>query len=328
MRARPVRAAAAPLAALTLTLGLLGPAAAATAVEIRPAQLERGEDIAVPHVEGSTIVDGDLRIDVGTPYVGLLGTSGEDYVVLASGSEQWRGARALRVRPDGTTTVLVRRAPLGRVHLSEDGATLALARRAGDGGSRLQVFDTTSGERRAERRVRGYADVLDTDGGQVLVSSWRPRKTYLWRTGPDRLRRVLGKAAYAGDLGLDRVAWFGRDPYSGGCSIVAQVTDPEQRVWRSCRDAVESWSPDGTRMLTMHKLTDGVGPSEVSLREADGARLARFTVDGWFSSLAWEDGETVLLGANAHRRFATVRCDGETCERASDLEPAHPARVG
>ena len=49
--------------AVVLLAGLASPAAASVPeTVIKPGALERGADIAVPHLEGKTLVDGDVRV--------------------------------------------------------------------------------------------------------------------------------------------------------------------------------------------------------------------------------------------------------------------------
>ena len=99
-----------------------------------------------------------------------------------------------------------------------------------------------------------------------------------------------------------------------------RLSDRSDTVWKSCRDRVAAFSPDGTQMLTFHILTDGLGPGEIHLREVDGTRLATWTT-GWFSGWEWESPGTLLLDVNGRRKSATVRCTLDACENATDPVP-------
>ncbi len=66
-------AAAALAGGLSATLLAAPSAAAAATTTINPAKLPRGADVAVPHLEGKTVVDGTVRIPVKAPTVRLLG---------------------------------------------------------------------------------------------------------------------------------------------------------------------------------------------------------------------------------------------------------------
>lgn len=309
------------LAAVAASFALVAPAApavAATTVDLsRPAQLERGDDVRIPHLEGRTVVDGDVRIDVDRHGVELLGSSGDDYVV-ATWNQRGR-ARVERITADGASTVLLRGRYAWSPMLSDDGGTVVTsdyARRR----TTLSAYDATDGDLVAAHRFRGSATVLDADAGQVLVGAWGPDVTHRWDLTSDTRSRVSSSVGYAGDLSADRLAVYTGDPYEGGCTL---VTTPSGggALWESCRQRVSTFSEDGELMATIHILSDGVGPGEVQLRETGGTVLTKYAAN-WFGSIEWEDVDTVLLDANGQRRGAVVRCDLDACERAGDLHRA------
>ncbi len=143
--------------------------------------------------------------------------------------------------------------------------------------------------------------------------------------------KIAGRVGYEADLSSDRLASFTKDPYLGGCSVVTTLSDPGDQLWRSCGRRVETFSPGGTRMATIHILSDGIGPSEVWLRKSGGKLLAHYTSE-WFGLLWWESDASLLLDTNGKTKSATVRCLVADCERASDLRaapslPAHDPRA-
>lgn len=309
-------AGAVGLAATVLPLGALPTYAASDTVDLRhPGTRDRGADVRIAHIEGDTIVDGEVRIDLGTTRLLLLGPSGEDYVV-----QTWRerGGRVKvkRVTPDGDVTVLLRGRESWGAVLSSDGAHLLTTDRRRR--ATITAYDATDGSEIASRRFRGYGFVVDADGQTVLVSSWERDHAIAWDIDAGRRSKVVDHTVYTADLAADRIAYFTGDPYSGGCSVVTTVGDPEAQLWRSCRQKVASFSPDGSLLVSMHILADGLGPGVVKLRELDGSRLVTYRAQ-WFGMIDWEDADTLLLEANGKRRMATVRCDGTDCERASDL---------
>jgi hypothetical protein len=81
---------------------------------------------------------------------------------------------------------------------------------------------------------------------------------------------------------------------------------------------VDAFSPDGSQILTVHILSDGIGPRSVAHREIDGTRLATYESTGWFTTLGWESPSTLLLETHGRRRTATVRCTLSDCENATD----------
>lgn len=323
-----MRTALASLSVLLLGAGaaLLGPVAPASAtapvVEVSPGGLPRGDSPAVPYVEGPVIVDGPRRIATGASEVRLLGRSGTA-LVAGTAYADGRPQRVIRFEADGSRTVLARRVDIGSIALSDDGTRLVRLDDERGPRSTATVQDARTGRVVGTASLRGYPTILDVDRRRVLLATYGPDRTRLWRPGSDSWRTVMRRAADLGDLEHDRLAWIQGDPYDGGCTRLARLSDPTDVVWRNCRDAVVGISPDGSRLLTLHKLTDGLGPGELRVRDADGTLLATYRVRrGWFPHSRWESGTALLIEVNGARKAAWVRCTDGTCERATRLRPA------
>lgn len=297
-------------AAAVSALALAVPAQAAAPTNIQPTKLPRGDDVRIAHLEGHTVVDGDRRVPVkgGSPY--LLGESGDGYVLLVRGKKEYR---VVRVAPGRAQKKLVGDTST-QVVLAGDGRTFAVTTSAQV--TAVDVRSARTGRLVGTGDFAGYPRVLDLDGDHVVVGSFSKRAVdYNWRTGTSR--KLTRKPAYAADLEHDLLAYFTKDPYNGGCSVVTTLSTPRRTVWRSCRERVEAFSPDGARIATVPKLTDGPGSGSVGERTVDGDLLGRYTVDGWFNAIAWESDTDLLMEANGPRKAATVRCSAGTCERAS-----------
>lgn len=302
-----------------LLLGSAAPAAAAVPeTELRPAQLERGPDVAVPHLEKHTVVDGDVRIPIDAGAVLLFGKSGDDYVVGTANKEYAGRFRVHRYTADGDRTLLLRDLPIYELTLSDDGAHLAYSRFTDSRATRLKVFDATDGDLVASRRVRGFVSVLDVDGGLLVLGGWSPERTFSWDPVADTVAAISDRSGYEADISADRLAVMTKDPYLDGCSVVSTLGAPDERLWRSCRRRVDTFSPTGDRMATIHILSDGIGPSDVWLREDTGEALAHYSAR-WFGPLDWESDESLLLDTYGRKKAATVRCVVADCERASAL---------
>lgn len=313
------------LSAVTV-LGVTSPATAGPPVVDVGPSMSRGEAPRVPYLDGTVVVDGDRRLATGAAEVRLLGESGSDVIVAAAYADD-RPQAVLRLHPDGTSTVVSDRVDIGTVVLSADGSTL-VADRSRTRRSTVRVIDTATGAVTARRSWRGYVEARDVSAGRVLLVRYRPDRTLLWEASADRVRTVLPRAAGYADLDADRISWFTGDPYAAGCTVLAKLSDPSDRVWRSCRDAVADISPNGRRMVTLHKLTDGLGPSELRVRNATGRLLATYRVRrGWFPHSRWESGRTLLLEVNGPRRSAWVRCTDGDCERVTATRPAQAPRA-
>ncbi|MDE0777910.1 hypothetical protein [Nocardioides sp.] len=306
---------AACAAALIAALAPLPHASAAgDTVSVNPRKLDRGDDVRVPHIEGKKVVDGDVSVKVRGKQRFLLGTSGEAYVVQVLRKERFQ---VVRVRPGAEEVRLVQSSP-EQVLLSDDGSTIAvldkIARRTS-----IDVRSAVDGELLATGRgFRGYPSLLDLDGDHLVVASFEEGATdYDWTTGSRTT--ITKRPVYRADISSDRMALFTDDPYDGGCTVVAPLTRPKKKIWRSCEEAVLRFSPDGKRMVNTYILADGLGPNRVSERKVRGRLLASYKVGGFFGAISWESETDLLIDANARKKAATVRCSAGDCERASDL---------
>lgn len=321
MRRSTTSALLALLALLAAGAALATPAhAAAPGVDLQPQRLDRGADIAVPHVEDGDFVDGARRLELPGTHAELLGASGDAWLVATwrtNGVGEQRGARVVRVEPDGTVRPVVAGIEARQALLSEEGSRLVTLAETGRRAA-VTVRSAADGSAIASRVLRGYPQVVTADDRRVVVQT--VRRTLVWRVGPDRVRTITRGITGTVSLEHDLFAIYTKDPYVGGCTRLVRFSDLDRTVWRSCEERVAAISPDGTQLLTFHILTDGLGPGAITLRRTDGARLATWTT-GWFSGWQWESPGTVLLDVNGTRRSATVRCTLGRCENATDPVP-------
>lgn len=302
--------------ALVLAAGLLAaglsPAPASAAPDtIVGLDLPRGAGVRVPHVEGSTIVDGSLRIRVEADTVRYLGRSGTSYVVEAAGSSG-RG-QILRVAPDGTKSRLAR-ANGYPTRLSDDGQQLVSTRQRRDRTTTITVRSAATGARLAQRRFRGYVSTLDVDAGRVLLGGLR--RTATWTTGTGSVSVLTGHEGYFGDLGNDLVAIFVQPPLEGGCTRILRISTGATLL-DLCREQVIALNPDASRIATISSYADGpIGL--VTARSIDGSLLGRYRAGrtATIGSIAFESPTSLLLELIGARRTGTARCTGTGCELA------------
>jgi hypothetical protein len=314
---RTIAAVAAPLVATLVATSVAAPAMAVPTTTINPAKLPRGADVAMPHLEKKTVVDGSVRIRIKAPTVRLLGRSGSAYVVGTADKTGSHG-RILRVNPDGTSTGLAK-ANIFMTELSGDGQTLVSVRIPADRKSIVSAWSATTGALVARHTFRDYVEISDAEGTKVLLGGWR-MGTRLWDTSSDAVAAVTKRNPGAADLSADVLSSYTGDPYNGGCMVVTSISHPAKRLWKSCDERVEAFSSDGTRMATVDILSDGIGPSWVGARTVTGKKVGAYQVrDGWFGAIEFETTTALLLQTNGLRKSATVRCTGSTCERASEL---------
>lgn len=296
-------------------------ARSAATVTIRPGELPRGANPQVPWVFDGTLLHGSLRVDV-PRNAWLLGASGDDYLLLRPGNDV---SRVVRVAPDGSRTRVLEMPATHQVRLSTDGEMLirtAQRRVEGDWRTVLYVHDPATGDVVDRRRSGGIVDVLDADAGRAVLGSWTPReKTLLWDVAADTTRLLVRQAGYIADLRADRLGTFTKDPYLGGCTVLRTLSTPDEVLSTSCEERAAAISPSGRRVATIHILSDGLGPRDVSVRRDTGRKLTDYRVAGWFGRLDFESDRALLLEASGRKRQAVVRCEGSACERASRTRP-------
>jgi hypothetical protein len=313
--------AAVGTAALTATL-VAAPATAKPATTLAPGNLSRGPDVAIPHLDGKTVVDGAVRVKVTAPGVRLLGKSGAAYVVGTTNKRGGHG-RVFRVAADGTMTLVAKAHPFMSI-LSGDGATLVTTKIGRTARSTVTVYDVATATQKAQRVFGDYAVALDATGDQVVLGS--TKRTTLWTTSSGAVGTVSRDAGYIADLAAGVVGTFTKDPYDGGCSEVRRILTGEL-LWRSCTEQVAAFNADATRVATIGILSDGPGPGRVDARTISGKHLGRYQVQsGWFEEISWESPTALLLEVNGARKAFTARCTETACERATDLRPAETLR--
>ncbi len=304
---------------------LAGPVATAAAptTDIKPAALEKGDPGYVPHVDGDGLLVGDSRYDFDGREVRFLGYSGRQlnrYVVGVYRGGRPNSHRVIEVQPDNARRVVLRGVSVPDLVLSSDGEQLFRSiYRPGERQTVVRTWSTKTGKVIAEPTFGGYVDVLDAFDGTAVVGATTPDRTFSWKIGSGATKRIVNRNGYEADVRHNRLASFTGDPYEGGCSVVSTITRPRERLWRSCEQAVVTFSPSGDRIVTTHLLTDGLGSGELQLRETTGKHLRSFTTY-YFGWVWWEADEVLLMHAHGKKRSAWVRCDEDGgCERTSRL---------
>ena len=169
------------------------------------------------------------------------------------------------------------RADIYQTELSDDGQRLVSTKVPSNRKTIVTVWSATSGDTVASRSFKGYASALDADTDRVLVGG--PDKTWLWTTSTNSVGVVVRDSGYAGDLSGDVLATYTKDPYQGGCTVVRTLSTGAQ-LWKSCKERVEGFNADGSRMTTVDILSDGIGPGYVAVRGTHRAQVRRLHGQG------------------------------------------------
>ncbi len=303
---------------------MLTPAPAQAAPEqLRLADLDKGPAPTVPYVVDRELHDGSLTVRLPRGASRFLGKAGDDYV-LQGYDQKAAVERVVRVSPVGARTTLAEGVSLSDATLAADGASFVASRSFSDERTVLRRYDAVTGAVTLKHEVPGYARILDYDGRTAILGGFGPVWTSAWNVTTDNLRRLVKQAGYRADIAADRLAVFTKDPYQGGCTDVSPLSNPVRTLWRSCEEAVEAFSLDGSHIATTHILSDGLGPNRFTLRKTTGRKLGVFDAPYYYGRIWFEDGRDVLAETYAKTKGALVRCDADGCERATKVV-AHEA---
>jgi hypothetical protein len=308
------------LLALSAPLLVMGAASAAPVeVAIKPGTIKRGPDIADVHLDGTTIVDGDIKVPLKAKKAMLYGRWGKYYIV-ATGDSGWGNVRLLRVAPSGGTKLIREFVDPFNTVLDSDAGQVAYS--MGDATQKpvIEVYDLQQKEEVAVNSFGSLPQVLDFDEGIVVASFWSFRvKTITWNTVSDDTVKVNRKRSNYASVVHNLLGFYSKDPYNGGCQVLARLDDLNVVRWNSCDERIDAVSPDGKRVATIPLLSDGIGPADVIVRKIGGAPLAHYTIGGYFGRVWWETSTALLMEANGRTQAAVVRCDLAICDRATDL---------
>jgi hypothetical protein len=310
-------------ALVALAAPLLGgaPADARATIEIKPGKIARGADIAIPHIDGSTIVDGDIRVKVQAPRVMLYG-KWHDFYVVATGDREWGNVKLLRVAKSGNVKQLAKFIDPFNTVLDAEADQVAYSYGDATQKPTIAVYDLGLKDEVAVNAFASLPTLLEFDESLVVATFQEFKiKTITWDTVSDDVLRVNSRVANYASKAHDLLGFFSKDPFTGGCQVLAHLSDPGDVLWTNCDERIDAVSPDGQRMATIPLLSDGIGPADVLLRKVNGKKLTHYTINGWFGNLTLDTPTALLLESNGKTQSATIRCEVTVCNRATDLEP-------
>ena len=161
---------AAALVALAAPLLATAPSNAAPAdIQIKPGALKRGPDIADAHLEGTTIRDGDVTVELSGARAMLYG-KWNDFYIVATGDREWGNVKLLRVSATGATKRLAKFIDPFNTKLDSDGGQVAYS--YGDSTSKptIAVYDLKQGDEVAFNAFASLPNLLDFDQGIVVMT--------------------------------------------------------------------------------------------------------------------------------------------------------------
>lgn len=295
----------------------------ASAADLQPGSLPRGTDLARPYLEDTTIIDGARVVDVPVRRPVLVAPARGGYVV---GDRRFADGLVL-IDHVGTT----RRLPGADTDLvvSADGRLYSEAFLLGDGITRVGVRRVSDGERLAGRTftsgalagVGRFARPIDIVGNRMLVGGDGGR-VMVWNWKKDLLRTVVADRWHlqVGSLADDIAA--GWTAPGERCTVVARLSTPRRRLWKSCEERVVTLSPDGRRLVTTDRRVDpSFGRVQlIVMRTVTGRELGRWTARR-FTDIVFESDTAISFRVDGSSRTAMVRCSASRCQAASDPLP-------
>ena len=299
----------------------IAPADAAETIAIKPASLPRGPDIAGPHLDGTTIVDGTVSVKLKRPNVLLYGKWRDNYIA-ATGNSQWANVKLVKIAANGTVKVLREFIDPFNAVLDADADQIAYSYGDNTQKPTLAAYDLGLDDEVSVRAFAALPTLLAFDNGLMVASlSGATTKTITWNTVTDDVTKVNAKRGNYASIAHDLLGYFSKDPQLGGCQVLAHLSDPGDVLFTNCDERIDAVSPDGKRVATIPLLSDGIGSADIVLRKVNGTELAHYTIDNFFGRVWWETNTKLLMEANGRTKAATVRCRVADCNRATDLHP-------
>lgn len=298
--------------------------AQARASDIEPANLVRGADPSVAYLVHDTIRDGSRSVPATRlgDHAKLWSVKGG--YVLQDWLQRAQVFRLVFVTGTGERRVIGRSPGQVSVAVSPSGTRMAWAqgRNELESPTVVKVANPSTGKVLA-RRSFPWASVSAVSSSRVLLTLrgvHLPVATSWWDFERNTLTKVTGQAALRADLRHDRVV-LATGPADSFCNRVVALSNPEQTLWRSCRRAPHSWSPNGQQVAATHTYLDDAGTNLwEAVSDRNARRLGRVT--GRFDwEAVWEDnGHFLTLALGNSGNAAVIRCTtGGRCERASRL---------
>ena len=237
-------------------------------------------------------------------------------------TSEWGNVKLWQVSASGATKKLASFIDPFNTLLDADGGQVAYS--YGDSTSKptIAVYDLALKDEVSVNAFASLPTLLDFDEGSVVASfSDFKIKTIRWDTVSDETVRLNTKFSNFASQAHDLLGFFSKDPFDGGCQVLAHLSDLTDVLWTNCDERIEAISPDGKRVATIALLSDGIGPADVMVRKIGGAPVVHYSINGWFGRIWWETGTKLLMESNGNTLSATVRCKVAVCNRATDLVP-------
>ena len=189
-----------------------------------------------------------------------------------------RSSRILRLADDGSRT-LIAKGDVFEAQLASDGLRV-LATSYRSKRSTVTAWSVATGQVEVERTFRGYPNLLDARNDVALLGVWG-RGTLQWNLTTGSVLRLTKRVGGAASPGGGPALQLHHRPvrrrlHGGQSDQLRPATTCGSRAGSAC----ESFAPGGRRMVTVHILSDGIGPNAASVRTVAGRLVARYARQG------------------------------------------------
>lgn len=178
-----------------------------------------------------------------------------------------------------------------------------------------------------EHRVEPVGFVSDDEVAVRTFDDSVDTKTYVLNGGePVEVPGLLQAESASAATGL--VAGLSRLTADGACS--GAVNGAGTPVWETCEHSIGAFSPSGTYVVGTDPEADGNGPSTVSVLDGSTGEeivtfevaLPRRTVGGFWSQMAWEGDEALVVRVFRGEEFDMMRLGLDGTVRLIDIDSA------
>lgn len=178
-----------------------------------------------------------------------------------------------------------------------------------------------------EHRVEPVGFVSDDEVAVRTFDDSVDTKTYVLNGGePVEVPGLLQAESASAATGL--VAGLSRLTADGACS--GAVNGAGTPVWETCEHSIGAFSPSGTYVVGTDPEADGNGPSTVSVLDGSTGEeivtfevaLPRRTVGGFWSQMAWEGDDALVVRVFRGEEFDMMRLGLDGTVRLIDIDSA------
>lgn len=268
-------------------------------------KLEKGEDMTIPYVRGTTLHSPLKTYDLDKTYHQVLRFSDSTYVVAMNADNPYVGVINAEDPSkfelwDTTGKIVVNEEQDAVLWVGTDGDPYVLRQ-----GQEPEPLPGVQGSYVTPialiNQDLAYLSVQRADGSMEVWTSSA-------EGGTARVKGIMAASdAYADS---DRIWVLGATEMKDGGSCWTVLGEPGDDTWKTCDYSLDDFNTDGSKILAGPAYRDGFGDGEVAILDAsDGSVLAAPELGGGavIVGTAWEGEDTILANVYQDGEWAIVR---------------------